>query len=349
MLQPMLSGDVHPSTHPTSPLRTINPSALRHFYVAMSGIRGRHPGILPISNEVFANAIRGMPRLESFSAVFLKESDIIATSPYPKRLLDRRIVDELGQLASLRSINLCGIAINMAERSQRDQEEVGVGKMEGPTLPVGPVTRAPFSQVDSLVISAGHDSCIKLIALLPNLKRLKIWRNFSAVFHGDSSSWCNEIGVSSWEELELRGFSGRGGKVLLDAWLSRIDVSRSSDRRSSPFVLLIKFISFYIAQSLYSAPNPPISPLTSIRLTEAHSLSGFVKDVLPVLAHLTQLTSFSIIVWKDRRFVPEFISVLARKLPRLKALEVGLENGGLNWWPHPVVRSVAASSLENAH
>jgi hypothetical protein len=140
-----------------------------------------------------------MPRLQTFSLAHNSEHNITSTSPYQVRWLGQELPAALAGSLTLKSIYICGWAF----QSQRNL----------PTFPT----------LESLVLSAVHDSALSLLPRMPALKKIKIWRDFAVRFEGQLD-WCTDA-MQKVEELELKGFNGVLAIFVLMSWLETVSVS----------------------------------------------------------------------------------------------------------------------------
>ncbi len=141
-----------------------------------------------------------MPRLQTFSLAHDSEHNITATSPYQVRWLGQDLPAALAGSLTLKSIYICGWAF----QSQRNL--------------------LPFPTLESLVLSAVHDSALSLLPRMPALKQIKIWRDF-AVRSDGHLAWLTDATLQKVEELELKGFSGVNAILVLMSWLETVSVS----------------------------------------------------------------------------------------------------------------------------
>lgn len=143
-------------------IASLDPSILRHFYVSF-------PRLNRACEIILAKSIKGMPRLQTFSLAHDSEHNITTTSPYQLRWLGQDLPAALAGSSTLKSIYICGYAF-----SQHNL--------------------CTFPMVDSLVLSAIHDSALSLLPLMPALKKIKIWRDFAVRFEGELD-WCTDTMV----------------------------------------------------------------------------------------------------------------------------------------------------------
>ncbi|SCZ90007.1 BZ3500_MvSof-1268-A1-R1_Chr1-3g01719 [Microbotryum saponariae] len=174
--------------------------------------------------------------------------------------------------------------------------------------------RAPvFPHVTTLVLNACHDCPLELISTCPKLEIVKAWRDFALRAQLEmAGKWWPEQRWMTVKHAELRGFSGVTGSVFRLSWLRNL-------------------------MTLRALPTPPVIPLISLRLCEAYDYTDLCHLILPAIAHLPHLTSFTCMVWKDRNFGPTLLGKIAGDLPNLVHLGLLLENEGTNWWPGDMV------------
>ncbi|ORY88459.1 hypothetical protein BCR35DRAFT_301597 [Leucosporidium creatinivorum] len=237
-----------------------------------------------------AATIRSMPRLETCVVVFATEDEAISTSPYTVGFLGYDILTALSSLPRLRELYLSGIRV--------------IAK----TLDGGEMPLPTFKALKSFTVNASHDTALQLVNAAPQLKEVKLWRDFARSPRIPTPEWWSEDIWRTLEHVELRGFSGTQGRALNDEWK----------------------LSLTKLRSLSPVPN---IPLKSIRLCEAYQYTHFVNEVLPTFAGLPHLRKFTCMVWRDRNWSPRFLGLIATHLPDLEELAVGVENSGLNWWP----------------
>ncbi|KDE08496.1 hypothetical protein MVLG_01276 [Microbotryum lychnidis-dioicae p1A1 Lamole] len=170
--------------------------------------------------------------------------------------------------------------------------------------------RAPvFPHVTTLVLNACHDCPLELISTCPKLEIVKAWRDFASRAQLEmAGKWWPEQRWMTVKHAELRGFSGVTGSAFRLSWLRNL-------------------------MTLRALSTPPVIPLISLRLCEAYDYTDLCHLILPAIAHLPHLTSFTCMVWKDRNFSPTLLGRIAGDLPNLVHLGLLLENEGTNWWP----------------
>lgn len=194
------------------PLPFIDASVIRHFYLCSTINEPDRTSLYP-SDELLARAIKGMPRLTTFAASYQSEEITTLVSPYAHKYLRRRVIRALAESPTLEAIYLSGISVCVREPLVDVNESV--------TFAAPPVFGQAMAKLTMNVI---HDSCFEMIPLMPGLKRLKVWRDFSSTWEYDPTEWFNESMFGVVEELEVIGVSGREGKALIDHWLSTLTV-----------------------------------------------------------------------------------------------------------------------------
>ncbi|GAA5952595.1 hypothetical protein JCM3765_002217 [Sporobolomyces pararoseus] len=170
------------------------------------------------------------------------------------------------------------------------------------------VERCRFSsRFKTLVLNACHDVVLLLLPLAPSATHLSIWRDFAHHPRVDSTAWWKEGMWNSVEYLQLYGFSGQQGRSFLQTWVD----------------------SLYTRQLDYNSPS---TRLRTLSLPEPYLLFVFLSEILPSLARLPHLRSFTILIWNDRTFNPTILSALHSSSPNLEELGFGLDSEKPQWW-----------------
>lgn len=193
-------------------------SSIRHFYLhfsllsTLSTLAGYQTH--DTSCITLCLALPLMPRLESIAFVYASEYDVILFSPYTVAPIAPEIFVTLASTCrDLREIYLCGLRIM-------------------PSLPLrGEDDGALFSKaLERITIAACHDSVLRLLAsdVAPGLKEALVWREFTSPAMINPEGWWDEDRWMTVERADLKGFSGIGGRPLLDSWRTSLVVSLSS-------------------------------------------------------------------------------------------------------------------------
>ncbi|SCV68225.1 BQ2448_346 [Microbotryum intermedium] len=199
---------------------------------------------------------------------------------------------------------LASIILNSLSRRDRLHSIYLCGVM----LQTGAVSPS-FAHVTTLVLNACHDCPLQLITACPKLRVVKAWRDFARPSRSAmTSKWWTEQTWTTVKHAELRGFSGVMGRGFRHSWLRNL-------------------------ATLRALPSPLMISLSSLRLCEAYDYAELFDILLPAIAHLPHLTTFTCMVWKDRNFGPNLVGKIASDLPNLVHLGLLLENEGTNWWP----------------
>lgn len=296
------------------PRFTVPGDRIRHFYVHIrSAATALHN-----QSATLAQSIRSMPRLESFACVFTNEETVTSSSPYALAVLGYEVLEALSTHPTLREIYLCGIKLAIRIDHFRDEED--------PLPTFGP-------QLRSLVMSASHDTVLRLVPAMPGLKEVKLWRDFARGARIVVEDWWDKTVWEHLEHVELTGFSGTHGRPLLDKCMQALIVRSGVRSRARKTPRLTPDPP----QDLRSTSPETVIPLRSLRLCEAYSYSNFVSNVLPSFSALPNLRSFTCMVWRDRHFGPQLLRAIAEHMPHLEELGVAVENSSLNWWPQQLV------------
>ncbi|GAA6010118.1 hypothetical protein JCM10207_007567 [Rhodosporidiobolus poonsookiae] len=276
-------------------------SRVRHLYLSFSGdstlfsqVTSRSLGLDSIAEEL-ARKLPLLTHLESLALVWRDERAVVETSPYSVGVVPADVLVALAAHPTLRDLYLCGIKF-----SHRFAD--------GRTLEPEQSDELHFQQLRALTLNACHDSALEIITMAgAGLREARAWRDFAREPRVDNEYWWDVETWKSVEEVELKGFDGTLGTDMLDHWLSTLRSARSL--------------------------TPPVFlPLRSLRLSEPHAQHTLRADILPLLADLPHLTTFSFFVWNERSFGPPMLQAVYDALPQLEELGMGLENEGLNWW-----------------
>ncbi|KAG0152291.1 hypothetical protein CROQUDRAFT_649661 [Cronartium quercuum f. sp. fusiforme G11] len=134
-----------------------------------------------------------LPNIEMFAYVRDLEQ-AVRDSPYDTTPLGIEVIQGLAHATKLETVFLGGVHMTCWSPE----------RMFRPILPLS---------LGELQLFAVHDSILPLIKLVPNLKVLRIWRNF-LVPAGDFGAWF-EVGIwSKLEELQISGFYGNEVTLL---------------------------------------------------------------------------------------------------------------------------------------
>ncbi|GAA5961076.1 hypothetical protein JCM21900_006697 [Sporobolomyces salmonicolor] len=276
------------------PHERMDATRIRHLYLRFS----THSTSIQMHADLLVAKLALMTRLESIAIVWKDEDRVVLTSPYDVGLLPAKVFQALSRHPTLREIYLCGLKISgLSPRSaQRTQDR-------GPCIPF------KFgSKLTTLTLNACHDSALRLVACAPAATEVRVWRDFAAPPTIPVDDWWSDRNWETVEHMEMVGFSGEQGRALVDHWRSALLSLRTTSAASS-------FI-----------------PLRSLRLVEPYTLATLRSELIPALAHLPQLKSFTVLVWNDRRFTSEIIGQLHEALPQLEELGIGIDTERLSWF-----------------
>ncbi|GAA5827418.1 hypothetical protein JCM11251_003803 [Rhodosporidiobolus azoricus] len=296
----------------------IPASRIRHLFVAADAedgfnpfchIKGvyhrRRPHIdnLVTLSEVLALKLPLLTNLESVALVWKDERSVVSTAPYHLSAISADVLTALVAHPTLRDLFTCGI-----KWSHRFSD--------GSTFPVSEVEGYPpfrFGlQIRSLTLNASADSGLGLVSMAPGLREVRMWRDFTSVPRGASAFWWTEETWQTVERVDLTGFSSEQAEPLLRQMIQQLS-------------------------NLRALPVPPLLPLHTLRLSEPYQSSTVRNDLLPALAHLPHLRSFTVFVWNDRTFGAGLLRSIWEAMPDLEELGIGLESECLQWWPGSLV------------
>lgn len=154
-----------------------------------------------------AAAIRSMPRLETCVISFANEDEAISASPYTVGFLGYDILTALATCPRLRELYFSGIRV--------------ISK----TLDGGDMPLPNYPALKSFTVNASHDTALQLVNAAPQLKEVKLWRDFARSPRIPTPEWWSQDIWRTLEHVELRGFSGTQGRALHDEWKLSLTVS----------------------------------------------------------------------------------------------------------------------------
>lgn len=316
-------------TSPSTPA-----SSIRHCYVVLPMhmqdawyYRRDHKSRL--TGQLFVDKLAGMTRLESLAIVYGREEHVTLRSPYQVATLPAEVLIAFTKHPTLRELYLCGIELTA-------WLSAGAVLREAPKLP---------PQLRTLTLNTCHDSALLLVTLAPFATQVRVHRDFAAAPDVEVDGFWDQDVWRRVEEVEIVGMSGMQGRPLLDHWRSELEVRILSWQASLPGTLPL---TRQTSQLLRTITPAPFIPLRSLRLCEPYSLSYVRSTLLPAIAHLPQLRSFTIYVWNSRSFGPALLGEIHDALPELEELGVAVDSAALTWWRGTLVRLFIRPLLSHA-
>ncbi|POW12372.1 hypothetical protein PSHT_08111 [Puccinia striiformis] len=219
---------------------------------------------------------------------------VTQSSPYDLLPIDHDFIQSITKLKKLKNLYLSGLELSTDQAGNDD------------LLP---------STLENLHLIAVDDSILTIIKRSPNLKDLRIWRDF-LIGYPDVNHWLTDLQWSTLHNLSLKGFYGNS-VIGLQASLreNRSNISNEAIEIN----------------------------LKSLDLDEPYSTQGLLLLLEAFKSPI--LISLKIILWKDTDFNPSLFQKIALKFPNLQDLQVVLETPLKRWWPYKLYSW--AESLKN--